>query len=170
MKIRRIPFGYIVTGGEVFLHPTESDAVKYIFETYCQGATYQEIADMLMKRKIPYSENRNYWNKMMIQRIILNRVYTGYSGYPAIIDTLLFDKVQSKRISKDSSRTFRHNNIRHTTMHYPILPYKPNLAIHRMTNEINLALEKPSDPDTVRTLIFKCAAERYNVIGVITNG
>ena len=47
MKIRNIPFGYVLVNGEIALHRQEASAVKRIFALYLQGASLKTIADMI---------------------------------------------------------------------------------------------------------------------------
>ena len=86
---RNIPFGYMMRGGEIVLHPEESAAVKQIFEMYLSGMSLKSIAAAMT---VPYNTDKILWNKNMVSRILENERYTGSDGYPPIIEPKMFRK------------------------------------------------------------------------------
>ena len=85
---RNIPFGYMMRGGEIVLHPEESVTVREIFDMYLRGMSLKSIAASMT---VPYNVDK-VWNKNMVSRILENERYTGVNGYPAIIEEDVFHK------------------------------------------------------------------------------
>ena len=91
---RNIPFGYMMRGGEIVLHPEESLAVREIFDMYLRGMSLKSIAASMT---VPYNVDK-VWNKNMVSRILENERYTGSDDYPAVIEEDVFR--QSNEIKK----------------------------------------------------------------------
>lgn len=85
---RNIPFGYMMRGGEIVLHPEESVAVREIFDMYLRGMSLKSIAAVMT---VPYNVDK-VWNKNMVSRILENEKYIGADGYPAVIEEDVFRK------------------------------------------------------------------------------
>ncbi|MBO6303276.1 MAG: recombinase family protein [Ruminiclostridium sp.] len=85
---RNIPFGYMMRGGEIVLHPEESVAVREIFDMYPRGMSLKSIAALMT---VPYNVDK-VWNKNMVSRILENEKYIGADGYPAVIEENMFRK------------------------------------------------------------------------------
>ena len=85
---RNIPFGYMMRGGEIVLHPEESVAVREIFDMYLRGMSLKSIAASMT---VPYNVDK-VWNKNMVSRILENERYTGSDGYLAVIEPEMFRK------------------------------------------------------------------------------
>lgn len=99
MKIRNIPFGYVLENGEITLHAQEASVVKQIFSSYLQGASLKAIADMI---EFPYSEASPGWSKCNVKRVLDNTRYTGGSGYPALIDAGDFETAKCLKSDKNT--------------------------------------------------------------------
>lgn len=93
---RKRPFGYKMEFGEVVLHPAEAETVRWIYDSYLAGASYNALVDKLRERGVPYNEGRP-WNKNMAARILADRRYTGEAGFPQIIPERQFRMVQVRR-------------------------------------------------------------------------
>ena len=93
---RKRPFGYKMEFGEIILHPAEAEAVRWIYDHYLAGASYNALVDKLRERGIPYDKGRP-WNKNMAARILADRRYTGEGGFPSIIPEEQFQMVQVRR-------------------------------------------------------------------------
>ena len=85
-KIRYVPYGYTIRDGHTVIEHSEADIIRQIFEVYINGASLKEIADDLTRRKIPYTEKTDVWDKARIARIIDNARYIGADSYDPIID------------------------------------------------------------------------------------
>ena len=93
---RKRPFGYRMEFGEIVLHPAEADTVRWIYDNYLAGASYNALVDKLRERGVSYDGDRA-WNKNMAARILADRRYTGESGYPPIIPEGQFQRAQTRR-------------------------------------------------------------------------
>lgn len=98
---RKRPFGYRMEFGEIVLHPAEAETVRWIYDHYLAGASYNAMVDKLRERGIPYDEGR-LWNKNMAARILADSRYTGEGGYPSIIPEGQFHMVQARRQERAS--------------------------------------------------------------------
>lgn len=98
---RKRPFGYRMELGEVVFHPAEAETVRWIYDSYLAGASYNALVDKLRERGIPYDEGRP-WNKNMAARILADSRYTGEGGYPSIISEGQFHMVQARRQERAS--------------------------------------------------------------------
>ena len=101
MANRYLPFGYIITDGEICINELEAELIRAIFELYAKGKSYSEIADRCMLTGIRYNLDFDKWNKNMVKRIIENDKYTGKNGYLKIIDEKLYNKANKTRLSKN---------------------------------------------------------------------
>ena len=93
---RKRPFGYKMEFGEVVLHPAEAETVRWIYDSYLAGASYNALADKLQERGVPYDGDKP-WNKNMTARILADRRYTGEAGFPQIIPEHQFNIAQVRR-------------------------------------------------------------------------
>ena len=93
---RKRPFGYRMELGETVLHPAEAEAVRWIYDSYLAGASYNALVDKLRERGIPYDGDKP-WNKNMAARILADCRYTGEGGFPSIIPKGQFQMVQARR-------------------------------------------------------------------------
>lgn len=168
MKLRTIPFGYQMINGEIVPHLREANAVRRIFELYIGGLSYKLITKELCGGDILYRPGVT-WNQHMVKRILENRRYIGENEYPALITAHDIEAVAARKENNPHCRQQRREKPVQTS-EYVLLPYTPTPKVRRMTNEINRALEKSPDPEIVRGMIFACAAEKYNSIGVIVDG
>ena len=98
---RKRPFGYKMEFGEIVLHPAEAETVRWIYDHYLAGASYNALVDKLRERGIPYDGDKP-WNKNMAARILADSRYTGEGGFPSIIPEARFNMVQAQRQEKFS--------------------------------------------------------------------
>lgn len=85
MANRKLPFGYEMRRGEICINLEEASVVKDIYTEYADGASYRQLTERLNAQPIRYGAPDKSWNKNMVARILANGVYTGESGYPAIL-------------------------------------------------------------------------------------
>ena len=102
-KNRNIPFGYTMQKGEIVEEPTESQAVKDIFNLYLNGKSMSEIARQMSISQISYNGITFDWNKNMVKRILENEKYLGKDGYPALTDSETFYRANARKKSKATS-------------------------------------------------------------------
>lgn len=93
---RKQPFGYKMEWGEIVIQAREASVVRWIFQTYLAGASYNDLIEALEKGDVPYEVGK-LWNKNMVARILENAKYTGQCDYPPLISQEQFDAVQSRR-------------------------------------------------------------------------
>lgn len=63
--------------GRIKVEPAEAEIVKYIFESFLEGASPQEIADSLTEQGIRSPKGMERWRAGTIRNIILNEKYCG---------------------------------------------------------------------------------------------
>ena len=93
---RKRPFGYRMELGKIVLHPAEAETVRWIYNSYLAGASYNALVDKLRERGIPYDGDKP-WNKNMAARILADCRYTGDGDFPQIIPESQFEMVQVRR-------------------------------------------------------------------------
>ena len=93
---RKRPFGYRMEFGEVVLYPAEAETVRWLYDHYLAGDSYNALVDKLREQGISYDGDKP-WNKNMAARILADRRYTGEGGFPSIIPEEQFHMVQARR-------------------------------------------------------------------------
>ena len=192
MENRRLPFGYQLHNGTIQTESKESGCVRWIFQTYLDGASLEEIASELNFRgEIPYNKTAA-WNKNMIDRILQDRRYSGDALYPEIISEELFQAVQRQRDAR--SHTKRQSPAQRmirilgggrvsqtavagviTTMNHLIKdpdavqcpePSSPDQTQHfRAKRELDIVMDQqPIDEDRAANLIKRIAEAEYELI------
>lgn len=86
MKQRKHPYGYAIVQGAISIDAVEAAHVRWIFEAYASGRSYQELAKALAAEGIPYCGEQGGWNKNVVARILQNPKYLGTERYPAILE------------------------------------------------------------------------------------
>lgn len=87
--------------GRIVTDPRELYAVITIFDEYISGKSLMQIADMMMKEKIPYHPfEDNKWNRNMVKRILENHNYIGTDKYPQIVDKKKFHKANDLKTKR----------------------------------------------------------------------
>ncbi len=111
-KNRYIPYGYTIRNGRTVIEHTEADIIREIFNQYIDGASLKEIADLLTKRKIPYTERSDVWDKARVARIIDNAKYKGNGEYDAIIEKAMYENaVMMKKARQMNNVSAENENI-----------------------------------------------------------
>ena len=100
MKNRYLPFGYKIADGKIVTASEQAEAVRWIFDAYTAGQTFQQIADALSAQGIPYRPDTPCWNKNMVSRILANADYCGTAEYPQIITVEQLEEAEQIRKSK----------------------------------------------------------------------
>ena len=99
-KTRFIPYGYTIRDGRTVIEHSEADIIRYIFDEYIKGASLKDLAEDLTRRKIPYTEKSDVWDKARIARIIDNSKYLGDGDYDPIIDEDTYEGAVSAKTSR----------------------------------------------------------------------
>ena len=82
--------------GKIVLQEQEASVVRWIYQTYLSGTSYNDLVETLRKQTIPYITGK-LWNKNMVARILENPKYTGESEYPPLVSQEQFEAVQVRR-------------------------------------------------------------------------
>lgn len=104
MCIRTIPYGYVVESGAKVIVADEATVITEVFERYCSGETFKQIADSLTERAIKFFEGNSSWNKNNIARMIDDARYLGNEEYPPIISAELYSKVKTCREGRSAKK------------------------------------------------------------------
>ena len=189
---RKRPFGYKMEFGEIVLHPAEAETVRWIYDHYLAGASYNALVDKLRERGIPYAGDKP-WNKNMAARILADRRYTGEGGFPSIIPEGQFHMVQAQRQERTTpcqkspaQKELRKlcggsppawverqvlgllNRLiqRPELIACPVPEAKPLSEVDKLRRELDELLHcPPVDETRARRLAFRLAALQLNAIG-----
>ena len=189
---RKRPFGYRMELGEIVLHSTEAETVRWIYSSYLAGASYNALVDKLRERGIPYDGDKP-WNKNMAARILADRRYTGEGGFPSIIPEGQFQMVQARRQERTTpcqkspaQKELRKlcggsppawverqvlgllNRLiqRPELIACPVPEAKPLSEVDKLRRELDELLHcPPVDETRARRLAFRLAALQLNAIG-----
>ena len=189
---RKRPFGYKMEFGEVVLHPAEAETVRWIYDSYLAGASYNALVDKLQERGIPYDGNKP-WNKNMAARILADRRYTGEDGFPQVIPEGQFHMARVRRQERASpckktlaqkelrklcggsppawverqvlgalNRLIRHPEL----ITCPVLEDEPLPETKKLRRELDELLHRPPvDEEQARDLAFRLTALQLDAIG-----
>ena len=176
---RKRPFGYRMELGESVLHPAEAETVRWIYDSYLAGASYNALVDKLQERGIPYDGDKP-WNKNMAARILADRRYTGEGGFPSIISEAQFQMVQARR--KERRKLCRGSppawverqvlGLLNRLIQYPelitcpVLEEEPPPEAKKLRRELDGLLHRPPvDEAQAKNLAFRLAALQLDAIG-----
>ena len=67
--------------GCIKIEPAEAEIVQYIYDSFLEGASFQSIADSLMKQKIKSPRGMDHWYPATIRNILVNEKYCGDVRY-----------------------------------------------------------------------------------------
>ena len=189
---RKRPFGYKMELGEIVLHPAEAETVRWLYDSYLAGASYNALVDKLRERGISYDGDKP-WNKNMAARILADRRYTGEGGFPSIIPEGQFHMVQARRQERTTpcqkspaQKELRKlcggsppawverqvlgllNRLiqRPELIACPVPEAKPLSEVDKLRRELDELLHcPPVDETRARRLAFRLAALQLNAIG-----
>lgn len=189
---RKLPFGYRMEQGELKEHPVEAEAVRDIFRRYLAGASFAALAERLRNDGPAYDGDKP-WNKNMVARILENAKYTGSGGFPAIIQTDDFQRVQAQRTSRTAppSKTPAQKELRRLCggnppkyiegqmlgainriisdpglIQRPALPPEDSPQAKTLSRKLTELLEQaPVDEEAARKAAMDLAVEQLNAIG-----
>jgi DNA invertase Pin-like site-specific DNA recombinase len=96
------PYGYEIMEGELKALDKEAGVVPFIYHSYVNGLSLEEIARKLNERGIP-AKKGGPWSKQSISRVLRNPVYCGYIlwdgrlvplDHPQLVSTGSYNLVQ----------------------------------------------------------------------------
>ena len=189
---RKRPFGYKMELGEIVLHPAEAATVRWLYDSYLAGASYNALVDKLRERGISYDGDKP-WNKNMAARILADCRYTGEGDFPQIIPEGQFNMAQVRRQERanpcrksPSQKELRKlcggsppawverqvlgllNRLiqRPELIACPVPEAKPLSEVDKLRRELDELLHcPPVDETRARRLAFRLAALQLNAIG-----
>lgn len=94
----------MVESGAKVIVADEATVITEVFERYCSGETFKQIADSLTERAIKFFESNSSWNKNNIARMIDDARYLGNEEYPPIISAELYSKVKTCRERRSAKK------------------------------------------------------------------
>lgn len=130
-------YGYDrAANGLLLVNQKEAGVVKWIFESYRNGASFGKITKELEKQGIPSPTGRRKWNREAISKLLSNEKYVGSvllqktmseEGYqvknqgelgrilvrnhhPAVVSRELFESVQHAKLERSKLVTNKHDN------------------------------------------------------------
>ena len=112
MCIRTVPFGYAVEKGKKVIVADEAAVIIEVYEHYCSGETFKQIADSLTTRGVKYLENDSQWNKNNVARLIDDSRYLGNEEYPQIVPAELYERVRTCREGRSAKKAELHSDIK----------------------------------------------------------
>lgn len=92
-----MPYGYELRDGKCCVSRNEAEIVTELFAAYARGASYQELAEHMAGRGVPYHNGDTVWSKNKIARILNCTAYLGTAEYPALIDRSLYDAAMARK-------------------------------------------------------------------------
>lgn len=190
---RKLPFGYQMEFGENVPQPAEAETVRWIFQAYLAGASYNALVAHLREQDVPYDAGK-LWNKNMVARILEDRRYSGEAGYPPLLPEEQFKNAQARRKARAApvKKTPTQTHLRRLCGGNPppwvekqvlllinkliqqpdsvtcVQPPDMETAaeISRVRRELEEALHTPPvDIERTRALVFRAAELRLNAIG-----
>ena len=151
--------------GEYTPHPAEAETVRWIYQTYLAGASYQELVEALQERGIAYDEGK-LWNKNMVARILEDKRYSGTDRYPAILPEEQYRGPPPAWVEQQTL-TLLNRLVQHperiasgqTEMEDPA-------ESRKLRRELEEALQSPPvDGERTRNMALRLAEHRLNAIG-----
>lgn len=100
---RKLPFGYEIREGAVVLRPNEAEMVRWIYQQYIAGLSYETLTQKLCQQPVPYLPGKA-WNKNMVARILADNRYLGAAQFPQVIEPQLYQTVRERIPSKISAK------------------------------------------------------------------
>ena len=107
MCIRTIPYGYVVESGAKVIVADEATVITEVFERYCSGETFKQIADSLTERAIKFFESNSSWNKNNIARMIDDARYSESQTEKGLDEDLIAQTVDEIVVDENGKITLR---------------------------------------------------------------
>lgn len=87
----RIPYGYILVGGEIAMDSEKGETVRSIFAYYLVGAGLGKVVDMLCEKGIPSPTGNLRWTRAAVDKLLGNAKYIPMVGLTTYMD-IQFEK------------------------------------------------------------------------------
>lgn len=111
--------GYKMLDGKIVLDDKKAEIVRKIFKDYLKGLSTDKIAEYLIAKGVPNSNNKISWSYGSIRGILVNIKYLGDTIHPQIIDEKTFKSVQNRRkeIATRFGKTAQVNKIKNQAIY-----------------------------------------------------
>jgi hypothetical protein len=73
----KAPFGYRLVEGRLEIHEQEAEIVRYVFDSYLNGKSKDEIAQEITAMGYPTRDGKNKWHNNTIDYLLKNERYMG---------------------------------------------------------------------------------------------
>ncbi len=94
---RHTPMGYQMRDGKMGFDEERAKIVKKVFTDYLSEKSTHIIAKELTEKGVLNANNKPSWNHGAVGKILENIRYLGDEMYPQMIETEVFEQVQSRR-------------------------------------------------------------------------
>lgn len=68
----KLPYGYVLIGGEIVVHEEKADVIRSIFDDYLAGASLGKIVDLLFKRGVISPTGKAKWTRAAVDKLLSN--------------------------------------------------------------------------------------------------
>ena len=82
----KLPYGYVLSKGEIAVHEEKADVVRSIFDAYLAGASLGKIVDLLFKRGVASPTGKAKWTRAAIDKLLANKKYIPMVGVKVYMD------------------------------------------------------------------------------------
>lgn len=69
----KLPYGYVLIGGEIVVHEEKADVIRSIFDDYLAGASLGKIVDLLFKRGVISPTGKAKWTRAAVDKLLSNK-------------------------------------------------------------------------------------------------
>ena len=97
----KLPYGYVLIGGEIVVHEEKADVIRGIFDDYLAGASLGKIVDLLFKRGVVSPTGKAKWTRAAVDKLLANKKYIPLVGIKVYMNAQ-FEK--AKRCNVDYDR------------------------------------------------------------------
>lgn len=94
---RHTPMGYQMKDGKMGFDEERAKIVKKVFSDYLSGISTHAIAKQLTADGVENANNKPSWYHCSVGKLLENIKYLGDEMYPQMIETEIFEQVQSRR-------------------------------------------------------------------------
>lgn len=96
----KLPYGYVLIGGEIVVHEEKADVIRGIFDNYLAGASLGKIVDLLFKRGVVSPTGKAKWTRAAVDKLLANKKYIPLVGIKVYMNAQ-FEKAQRCNVDYD---------------------------------------------------------------------
>ena len=83
----KLPYGYVLIGGEIVVHEEKANIVRGIFDAYLAGASLGKTVDLLFKKGVASPTGKAKWTRAAVDKLLANKKYIPLVGVKVYMDT-----------------------------------------------------------------------------------